>query len=149
MGIAIGKYYEGVLQLRNCSEEALDFVSSMIEKEGVKIAKEAKTKDGVDLYLSSNKFLKKIGKQLKAKFPGILKATSKLFTEDKQAGKKIYRGTMFFRMPGFKVGDAGTFRGDKVKVLSINTKVMLQDEKTGKKKTYDFGDVDKHLRLPL
>jgi NMD protein affecting ribosome stability and mRNA decay len=148
MELSNDKYYQGILQLRNCTEEALDFVRNMIKKEkDVKVAKEAKTEEGVDIYLTSNKFLKKVGKSLKARFPGLLKSTSKLHTEDKQTGKKVYRGTILFRMPKFNVGDAGTFRGDKVRVLSVNTRVMLQDEKTGKKKTYNFDEVDKHLKI--
>ncbi len=142
------KYYQGILQLRNCSKQAVKFVSDMIEKErDVKISIRVKLKDGVDLYLTSNKFLRKLGKSLKARFPGILKATSKLHTEDRQNGKKIYRGTIFFKMPKFNVGDTGILRGDEVKVLSVGNKIMLKDLKTGKKKTYDFDEVDKHLRL--
>jgi NMD protein affecting ribosome stability and mRNA decay len=140
------KYFQGILQLRNCSEEALDFVMEMIESENVRISKEVRRKDGYDLFLSSNKFLKKIGKQLKARFPGILKQTAKLHTEDKQAGRKIYRGTILFRMPSFNVGDKGTFRGDDVKVLSIGEKVMLQNLKTGKKKRHEFEEVEKHFK---
>jgi len=142
------KYYQGILQLRNCSEEVLDFVHDAIENEkGVKIAITSRQKDGIDLYLTSNKFLKKIGKILNANFPGVLKMTSKLHTEDVQSGRKIYRGTVFFKMPKFKVGDEGVFRGDEVRVLSIGPKIMLQDTKTGKKKRVIFEEVEKHFRI--
>ena len=140
-------YYEGILQLRNCAEEVVDFVRAKIDKEkGVSITKEVTLDKGIDFYLTSNKFLRKIGKLLKEKFTGIIKSSSKLHTEDRQKGKKLYRGTVLFRVPNFLVGDTGLFRGDKVKVLSIGTKVKLQDTGTGEKKMHDFEEVDKHFR---
>lgn len=142
------QYYEGILQLRNCTEEAILFVRDRIDKEGdVRIAKEVKINNGIDIYISSNKFLKNLGKLIKARFPGIIKTSAKLYTADMQTGKRIYRGTVMFRMPGFRIGDIGMFKGDKVKVMSISNKVMLQDIKTGKKRACKFDEVSKHFRI--
>lgn len=146
--MADNKYYEGILQLRNCTEEAIIFVRNKIDKEkGAAVAKEIKINNGIDLYLSSNRFLKRIGKQLKERFSGIIKASSKLHTVDKHTGKRVYRGTILFRMADFKIGDIGMFKGDEVKILSINNKVMVQDTKTGKKKTYKFDEVEKSFKI--
>lgn len=145
--VQVNQYFEGVLQLRNCTEEVLDFIAGTIEKEkGVWIAKEVKTKEGIDLYISSNKFLKRIGKMLKEKFHGIVKSSSKLHTRDRQTGKKIYRGTVLFRMPNFKLGNIGMLHGDEIKILLINNKVAVKDTKTGKKKQYKFDDINKNFR---
>lgn len=142
-----GKYYEGILQLRNCTEEVLDFVSRAIAREkDVFIAKEVKTKDGHDLYLSSNKFLKKIGKMLKEKFPGVMKSSSKLYTRDRQSGKRVYRGTILFRMPNFRVGDIGVMKGDEVRIMSINHNVAVKETKTGRKMQYKFDEIDRNFR---
>jgi len=147
-GIKGSNYYEGILQLRNCTKDAVIFVRNKIKKEeGVWIAKEAEVKGGTDIYLSSNKFLKKVAKQLKERFQGIMKASSKLYTVNKQTGKKVYRGTMLFRMPSFRKGNMGIFKGDKVKILSIGDKVMLQDTMTGKKRQCKFEEVDKSFRV--
>jgi len=142
------KYFEGVLQLRDCTMEALEFVKKTIDSEdGVWVAKEVHLKGGVDLYMSSNKFLKKIGKMLSHRFSGVLRHSSKLFTRNRQTFKDVYRGTVLFRMPSFRAGDTGVFNGDEVKVLSVGEHVMLQDKKTGRKKRYRFDDVNKIIRL--
>ncbi|MBN2112296.1 hypothetical protein JW707_04315 [Candidatus Woesearchaeota archaeon] len=142
------QYFEGILQLRNCPDEVVSFVRKIIESEkGVWVAKEAKVRGGVDFYLSSNKFLKKIGKLLKSKFIGLIKESAKLHTEDKQAGKKLYRGTILFKMPGFAVGDIGTFRGDEIKILSIGNKVAVQNTRTGEKASHKFDEMNKSFRV--
>ena len=141
-------YYEGILQMRGCTDEAVRFARDSINSaEGVQITKEMNVRGGVDFFITSNKFLKKLGKMLKSRFTGIIKMTSKLHTEDKQSGKKVYRGTILFRMPSFSVGDVGMLNGDEVKILSIGDKVMLQDTKSGKKFRKNFDEVNKSFRL--
>lgn len=141
-------YYEGILQMRDCTKEAVRFARKRIDKEpGVWIAKEAKVNGGFDFYLSSNKFLKKMGKILASRFPGIVKSSSKLHTQDRQTCKKLYRGTILFRMPNFNKGDVGVFRGDNVEVVSLAGEVVLKNTKTGKKKTYKFDEVNKLFRI--
>jgi nonsense-mediated mRNA decay protein 3 len=140
------QYFEGTLQLRNCREEIIDFVRKKADEEGAWIAKEVKQKEGIDLYLSSNKFLKKIARLLKERFKGITKESSKLFTEDFHSGKKVYRGTILFKMPNFKVGDIGTYNGDEIKIISVGKKVNVQNTKTGKKSIHKFDDINKGFR---
>ncbi len=146
--IQVNQYFEGVLQLRNCNKEILDFITETIgrEKGNVWVAKEVKTKEGIDLYISSNKFLKRIGKMLKEKFHGIVKSTSKLHTRDRQTGKKVYRGTVLFRMPNFKLGEIGMLHGDEIKILLISNKVNIKYTKTGTKKQYKFDEINKNFR---
>jgi NMD protein affecting ribosome stability and mRNA decay len=141
-------YYEGILQLRNCTKEAVQFARDRINAaEGVQITKEAKVPGGIDFFITSNKFLKKLGRMLKSKFTGIIKQSAKLHTADRQTGKGVYRGTILFRMPNFSIGDVGMFKGDEVKVISIASKVMLQDTKSGKKMRENFDEVNKSFRL--
>lgn len=140
------QYFEGTLQLRNCSKEIVDFVRKKAAEEGAWIAKEVAQKDGVDFLLSSNKFLKKIARILKERFKGITKESAKLFTENAQAGKKIYRGTILFKMPNFKVGDTGIYNGEEIKIISVGNKVNVQNTKTGKKSICKFDDINKGFR---
>ena len=142
------QYFEGKLQLRNCKADILDFVAEQIEKEKgrIWIAKEVKSKVGIDLYLSSNKFLRKLGRLLKHKFECVIKESSKLHTETKDK-KKLYRGTVLCKMPDFRVGDIGIFKGDEVEIISIGEKIILKNTKTGKKKTHKFDDVNKYFRI--
>ena len=139
-------YFEGVLQLRNPTEELLDFVWNQIEKAEVYVAKEIPHKRGVDLYLSSNKFLHQLAKKLAASFKGQLKKTATLHTRDRQSSKEKYRVTVLFEIPPFKQGDMIQHNGDTYKVISISSKLVLADVNTGRKKSYKFDDVVAHMR---
>lgn len=67
------QYYEGILQLRNPNEETINFIRNQFKNNTkVWIAKEEKQKTGIDYYISSNKFLLKLGKKLKSQFSTIL-----------------------------------------------------------------------------
>ena len=59
------EYFEGILQVRNPSEEVLDFIAKEVEKKGdVFVAKAKQTQNGIDLYISSQRFLRSIGNKL-------------------------------------------------------------------------------------
>ena len=51
-------YFEGTLQLRDMEEEVIDYAIALVDsREGVHIAKIEKVRNGVDLYISSQKYL--------------------------------------------------------------------------------------------
>jgi len=142
------QYYEGVLQLRNPNKKILDFVKVQIKKNPkVFIAKESKLKNGVDLYLSSQKFLFQLGKKLKQSFKGQLKISRKLFTRKRQTGKRIYRVNILFKHPHFKKAQTVQINGEEVKILQINNMIKVQNIKTGKKSQYSFEQIDKAALL--
>ncbi len=93
-----GQYYEAVLQLRNPHKEALKcIVNAVDKKKGVFIAKQFKVKNGVDIYISSQRFTRSLGKLLKKSFKGELVESRKLYGVNRQKSKLIYRGTVLFR----------------------------------------------------
>jgi NMD protein affecting ribosome stability and mRNA decay len=119
------QYFEGVLQLRNPTEEIVDFVANEIEKNtDVWIAKTKKQNNGIDLYISSNKFLTQIGKKLKANFSGQLTKSSSLYTRSKLTSKEVHRGCILFRHFDIKKGDTITVKGEEVKVISIGKDIL-------------------------
>ena len=91
-------YYQSILQLRPCKEEVINFVINQIKKNNIQIGKKVELKEGLDLYLSSNKFTLALGKKLKKSFKGSLKISKKLFTRDRLTSKKVYRITVCFRL---------------------------------------------------
>ena len=128
------QYFEGTLQLRNPNQEIIDFVADEIEKrDDVWIAKTENQKKGLDLYLSSNKFLKDIGRKLKAKFPGELVESNKLFSRNKLTSKEVYRGCVLFRYYGIKKGEVIEIRGDSIKIISIGKDILGKNIETNKK----------------
>ena len=129
-------YFQGILQLRNCNQEVIDFVENQIEKaerKDVYVSKKVNVIGGVDIYLTSNKFLRSLGKKLKKSFNGELKESEKLFSRNRQTQKNIYRLNVLFRLTKFKKGDIVVFRGRKVKIMNIGSKVQAKEVETGKR----------------
>ncbi|MDP2750916.1 MAG: NMD3-related protein [Nanoarchaeota archaeon] len=130
------KYFEGTLQLRNPSQEVVDFVWAEVDKnvgKHVYIQKSVASKNGLDYYLTSNRFLRSLGNDLQNKFGGELKLSAKLFSVDKQSSKELHRLTVLFRLPDFCVGQNVEYKGEQYRVFRMNKKVFLKNDKSGKK----------------
>ena len=112
------EYYEGILQLRDCSDEIIDWVRKTVKKEGrARISKDKKVRGGRDLYFSDNHYLQRIGKKLKETFPGILKKSSKLFTVSRATGKEVHRVNILFRCLPVKIGKTFKYLDEEVKLV--------------------------------
>lgn len=135
-------YYEGILQLRNPSEEILDFVRKQVmEKDSISIAKEEPVKNGVDIYISSQHFLQNLGRKLQKEFGGELIISNRLHTQSKETSRQLYRVNVLFRMPEFKKGDVIRFKGREVKVLNVGKKVYGAFAGTGRKVQINYKDL--------
>lgn len=126
-------YYQGILQLRDVSDEILDFVQSQIAKRGdVAVTRTVRYQNGKDLYITSQKFITILGKKLKESFGGELKISSKLHTRSR-SGKELYRVNALYRPSRFKRGDVVNVRGDDVVLLPVGSRIFARDLKTGKR----------------
>lgn len=126
-------YFQGILQLRDINDEALSFVQNQIKKRGnVAVTKTVKFPNGIDLYITSQKFIRVLGKKLKDSFGGELKISSRLHTKSRQ-GKDLYRVNVLFKLLKYKKGDIVSIREDQVRLISIGKKVFARDLKTGRK----------------
>ncbi len=135
------QYFEGVLQLRNPNKEIFRFVKKKIEEAGEFISKEVKQKNGFDCYISSQKFLRRLGKKLQQSFKGELKVNYRLFSRDKQTSKEIHRINVFFRAIDHKKDDVIDFKGDKLKIIGIGKDVLCRNVETGEKIHLDFSKI--------
>lgn len=125
--MASSKYFEGRIQLRNDEssefENAAEYIRNKIEKKkNVFITKEEKVKNGIDFYITSQKFIQVVGNEMARKFGGELKITSSLHTKERQTSKDVYRVDVLFRLTDFNVGD----------ILEINKKLLLVKNITGR-----------------
>lgn len=133
------QYYQGILQVRNPNKDVISFIRAEFDKEKTaRIAKEAKVRGGLDIYSSSNKFSRKLGRKLTQKYGGEVKESAKLFSRDKITSKNIYRLNVLYRVPEFIKGDViSVSDGGKAKVIKfgsqIKTKIVGIDLETGKK----------------
>ncbi len=94
------EYFEGILQIRNPDDEVLRFIKNQFKKNPKEwIAKTVELKSGgIDYYVSSNKFLRELGRKLKKAFKGELKESKKFHSINRQTSKMVYRGTVLFRL---------------------------------------------------
>ena len=142
MKLSRSDYYQGVLQLRDVNDEIVSFVHNQIKKRSdVAITKIVRLSNGFDLYITSQKFIRILGKKLKDSFGGELKVSSKLHTRSKQ-GKDLYRVNVLFKFSKHRKGNIVMVRGDKVRLISIGKKIFGRDLKTGKKITIRSSDLD-------
>lgn len=133
MKLARPNYFQGILQLRNINEDILSFVKDQIRnRQDVLVARTVNFPDGVDLYITSQKYIRIIGKKLKDKFGGELKISSKLHTRNRQ-GKDLFRINVLYKSPKHRTGDIVTVRGDEVRLIKIGKKIFAKDMKTGRR----------------
>ncbi len=131
-----GQYFEGVLQLRNPSPEAINrlyaHVSALADR-GVFINKEVKQKKGIDFYLTSQKHLQTIAKRIQKEFGGTLSVAAQLFSWDKQTSKDIYRVNALLTLPAFMKGDVIVLHGRPMHITNVGRSVSGIDVATRKK----------------
>jgi len=92
-------YFQAVIQIRPHDEEVLRFIQKMVvERKEVFISKIETVAGGLDIYISSQRYARTIGDQLKRKFKGWeLKVTRSIHTRDRLKSRDLYRGTVCFK----------------------------------------------------
>ena len=137
-------YFEGILQLRDVSQEVLDYVEDACLQGGEKMVAYVKEdKNGYDFYMRSNTFLKKLARWLGERFTGEVKSTYTLHTRDTKNNKDLYRLTVLFRQHDIAKGDLIEVRGVRYYVTGVGKKVLLKEEKTGRKAQMTFEELKK------
>ena len=93
-------YFEGIVQLRPYDEEVYLFIEKEIKKrkDNVYIAKIVELKTGIDIYISSQKFVRTLGSKLKKRFKGETKETKTIHTRNRLKSRNVYRATLLFRL---------------------------------------------------
>jgi len=91
-------YFEAKIQLRPFDREVYEFIQKKIkERKNVFIAKEVHLKEGMDIYITDQKFTRSLGQKLKKVFGGELKITRTIHTRDRLKSRNVYRGCVLFR----------------------------------------------------
>ncbi len=134
------KYFTAVLQLRYPSEEAIKFLYDTIEndKENNFISKEEEQPNGIDYYLSSNKFTRKVAKHLVEKFGGTLGEYERIFSYNRERSQNIYRMNILIEFPIFKRNDIIKFKKRIYLVKNIAKNVSLTELASGKDTTIQY-----------
>ena len=109
-------------------------------RDDVHIAKEIKTREGIDYFLSSQHFLQNLGKKLQKQFGGTLKVSAKLHTRDSQKSKDLHRVTVYYAPPRFSINDKVNVRGEIITIKSFGKKISGID-KAGRRVMFEEKDV--------
>lgn len=136
--------FNGILQLRNPTEEMVSFVETEIRKgadRGCYCNKETEVTNGIDYNITSAQFTRELGRKLRDKYGGELIETAKLVSRSKETSKDLFRITMMFRYPKFNKGDIIDYKGRQVRVLNLSGKVYVQDIKSSKKQQINYKDL--------
>ena len=134
-----GSYFEATLQLRDVSQEVIDFAEDEIDRLKMNVAKVIKLKNGLDYLLTDNTLTRRIGRNLQSKFGGKTEETSSLWGVKKD--REVYRVTVLFRGVPFKKNDIVIYQGEEYQVKFLGKDIMLQNTKTGKKVHIKYKDM--------
>jgi len=140
-------YYEAILQLRDVSQEVVDYVEDEIERVKLKVAKTVPLKNGIDYYLSNNSLTRALGKRLRIRFGGDIKETASLWGVKKD--REVYRVTVLFRGVPFRKNDIVIYEGEEYKVKILGKDIMLQNVKHGKKVHLRYDDMNRIKKKEL
>ncbi|HLC72822.1 MAG TPA: NMD3-related protein [Candidatus Nanoarchaeia archaeon] len=92
-------YYEATIQIRPFNQQVLEYVVQEVAKrKDVFISKTKELKTGIDIFLSSQRFARTLGKKLKERFKGALTISKQINRLDRQTGVILYRATVLFRL---------------------------------------------------
>ena len=136
------QYFEGILQLRNPSQEVIDFIESKLKKnaEKLRISKIVEQKLGLDLYVTNNRYMQKLAQDIQKNFGGILKKSPHLFSRNRQTSKNIYRLNICLNFYDFKKGDVIKANKKYIKITNIRKKISGIDLELNKRISFEFPD---------
>jgi NMD protein affecting ribosome stability and mRNA decay len=138
------EYFEAILQMRYFDEDQFNKILDYMEsQESVcRISKHIKHKNGVDLFLTSQKFIQHLARWLKDNFNCQVDMTSTLHTRNSLESRDLYRLTACVRFIKFNVGDIIKYNGDDVKISSLGKKPSGKIINTGKRIFIDLDSLN-------
>ncbi len=131
-------YYEGILQLRRPRKDILSFIASQMKKEDVKVVKEVHVREGVDMYVTSRKFLRTLAGRLKQQFGGEIMLSPRLHSMERTTGKGIYRVALLYRAPALVKGDVIQHDEHIIKITNVGKHITGGDIISGKKVSFAY-----------
>jgi len=134
-------YYEGILQVRHLTpavrRDILEYLRAHKQK-GLRLAKEVPVSTGSDYYLSDQRSVHHLAKQLHAHYGGELKINAQHFSHDVHAGKNLYRVNAYLEIPEYAKGDVIARDDAYYLVLGVSTLVKAENLETGEQESFPY-----------
>lgn len=134
-------YYEGILQIRNQTPEVRKAISAYLKtyaSRGVRLAKEVPVGHGSDYYISSQRAVNHLSRQLHQAFGGELKVSAQHFSYNHAAGKNLYRVNAYLEIPEYTKGDVIKRDDAYYYVLGVSNKVKAENLATGSQESFPY-----------
>lgn len=132
------EYYEGVLQIRNERAGVRQAIQDILHARKAHVTKTVPAESGTDYYISDSRTVKYLAEQLHKEFGGEIKIAAQHFSEDKQAGKILYRTNALIVIPDYRKGDIVARDDIPYRVLGVSDKVKAQNLQTGETVTFPY-----------
>ena len=133
------KYFEGVLQVRNMTDDILAFIQKDLMKQrsrGVHINKEVDidgTGMNMDYYCTDKGYMKVLAEKLKKEFGAIIKHNAQLFTIDWETSKNVYRLNILVQFTKYHKNDVIKLNKQLYKIISMDEKIHATNLETHNK----------------
>jgi NMD protein affecting ribosome stability and mRNA decay len=123
-------YFEGILQVKNATQEVIDFIYNDVRKlasKGIFITKDVLTKDRADFFITDQTYIKTLANKLQSQFGGTVSLNAKLFSQDQHAGKDLFRLTVLLDLPIYKKQDIIIVNDKPYIIKSLQNKINVVD----------------------
>jgi len=135
------QYFEGILQLRNQNDHVIEFIRQEVNKvkdKGIFINQEKSVRNGIDFYLTSQKYVQLLGNKLLTAFGGKLKTSAKIFGRDQLRSKDLFRVSVLFECLNFVPNDVIKSGNKIIHISKISKLVFGTDLRLDKKVAFDY-----------
>ncbi|MEM4260292.1 MAG: NMD3-related protein [Candidatus Woesearchaeota archaeon] len=148
--ISQSSYFEGILQLKNPTNEVMKYIDSQfkkVKKKGIFIT-ERKEFDGmIELFITDQTYLKVIAQNIQKHFGGKLSMNETLFSHNRQTGKNLYRLTILLVLPLLKKHDVLLYKKRVYTVTNLSDKIILRDIENEHKTNISYDDDYEKLEI--
>ncbi|MGV8141673.1 MAG: NMD3-related protein [Candidatus Woesearchaeota archaeon] len=125
------KYFEGILQVRNSTDEINAFIKKDAQKQkskGIHINKEIDldgTGSNIDYYYTDKGYIKNIAERLRSAYGATIKQNAQLFSLDWSTSKNIYRLNVLVEFPNYHKNDVIKIGKQLFKIISMDEKIHV------------------------
>lgn len=137
------QYFEGILQIRNLTDERRPIVNFQINKDDDHdnvVNKIVEFPNGLDLYMTKKKFIPKLAQKIIQQLGGLTTSNVKLFSHNHQTGKDIYRLNVLLELPEFEKEDVFFYNKKYIVINNLSKFISARNLLTNKTVLFRYNE---------